>query len=85
MRYYEVNDGIYVLCFGIGGNGGQEISKERYDQLRSAVDAAPKDTETVTHRLTVDLEWEPVEIDPVNPPEELTADEIAAAIEEALA
>lgn len=69
MRYYEYHNSDYITTFGIGENGGETISKDRYDALREAVANMPKDTETTTHRLKTDLMWEAVEIEQVDDPD----------------
>lgn len=67
MRYFENNDGDYITTFGIGEYCGEEISEERYNAIIKAVEQAPEDTETTTHRLKADLTWEQCEIEPVEP------------------
>ena len=74
MRYYEITDNGYVLGFGKGGHGGEDITIERYEALCHAVDNMPQDTETVSHRLKTDLAWEAFEIEPVE--EDPTAEEL---------
>ena len=72
-RYFEINDGTYILSYGIGGHGGTEITEERYNAILSAVASMPQDTETMSHRLKVDLTYEPIEIEPIE--EDLTDSE----------
>lgn len=64
-RFYEINDGTYINCYGRGGHSGVDISEERYNAILDAVDNMPKDTDTTTYRLKVDLTYEPIAIDPV--------------------
>ena len=66
-------DGEYILSYGIGGAGGEEITEERYHAILSAVEAMPEETESTTYRLKADLTWEPVAVDPVAP--DIGADE----------
>lgn len=81
--YKIVHDG-YIEGFGTnGGDDAAEITEAEYAALR-AVFAARPHADGCDYRLREDLTWEAVESEPY-PEEELTADEIAAAIEEALA
>lgn len=65
-RYFEQNDGTYILAYGIGGHGGTDIKEERYNAILSAVENIPSDTETISHRLKVDLTYEEVSVEPYN-------------------
>ena len=65
-RYFEQNDGTYILAYGIGGQGGIDITEERYNAILSAVENMPSDTETISHRLKVDLTYEEVSVEPYN-------------------
>lgn len=67
MRYFMDTDGEYILSYGVGGTGGDEITEEQYNAILSAVASAPEETETTTYRLKTDLTWEPVAIEPVDP------------------
>ena len=81
--YKIVKDG-YIEAFGTnGGDDVTEIAEADYNEL-CAVFAVRPDKYGYDYRLRDDLTWEEVEAEP-GPEEELTADEIAAAIEEALA
>lgn len=85
MRYYKtVNDGYIV---GVGtGNGGTGITEAEYMSLLTMIRQRPQDTATTGYRLTTDLTWEPYARElPDQDDDELTAEEIAEAIEEALA
>lgn len=74
MRYYEIHDETYILGFGIGGHGGEEISEERYNDILNAMSLMPKDTETISHRLKRDLTYEEINVEPVQ--DEPTAEEL---------
>ena len=65
-RYFEQNDGTYILSYGIGGANGIDITEERYNAILSAVENMPSDTETISHRLKVDLTYEEVSVEPYN-------------------
>lgn len=67
MRRFEEHDNTYILSYGIGGSGGEEITEERYNAILAAVEAMPEDTETISYRLKVDLTYEPIAIEPVDP------------------
>ena len=64
-RYFEQNDGTYILAYGIGGHGGIEITEERYNAILSAAENMPIDTETISHRLKMDLTYEEIAVEPV--------------------
>ena len=64
-RYWEENDGTYILSYGIGGVGGIEITEERYNAILSAVENMPSDTEMISHRLKTDLTYEEIAVEPV--------------------
>ena len=67
MRYYETHNGDYIATFGKAAHGGETITEERYNALVEAVANAPADTETIGHRLKIDLTWEAFQIEPVTP------------------
>lgn len=62
---------------------GVEVSEEEYLKLADIFHAMPT-KEGYAYRLREDLTWEEYHVEP-EPIEELTAEEIAAAIEEAMA
>lgn len=64
-RHWEQNDGTYILSYGIGSQGGMEITEERYNAILSAVENMPSDTETISHRLKMDLTYEEIAVEPV--------------------
>ena len=89
MRYYKITDGEYILGIGTGLNG-VEIDEERYEEIMEAIRHRPARTETTDYRLREDLSWEAYDAEPEpepeeDPGEEVTAEEIAAAIQEAMA
>lgn len=70
MRYYELDNDGYVLGIGTG-DGGTEISEERYDAVMGAIAEVPDATETTAYRLKIDLTWEAYPVDPPDPDEEI--------------
>lgn len=66
MRYFEENDGTYILAYGIGNYNGTEVTEERYNAILSAVESMPQDTERTSYRLKTDLTYEPVAVEPVD-------------------
>ena len=70
---------------GIGQNG-TAISEDEYNKILSVIRAKPPRVGTTDFHLREDLTWEEYEIPEVEPDseEEVDAEEIAAAIEEAL-
>lgn len=84
MKCKQIKDGYIVA---IGDNiGGVEITDEEYNSIKAVIDAKPARTDTTDYRLKDDLTWEVYAIEPAEEEdEEVTAEEIAAAIEEALA
>ena len=86
MKYYKIISDGYILAIGTG-NGGTKITESEYNEILAVIHAKPTRTDTTDYRLREDLTWEAYEIEPpeLDPEEEMTADEIAAAIEEAMA
>ena len=66
---------------------GVPISDSEYNKIREAFAAKPQSTDGFAYRLRADtLEWELVELPATEPDEsEVTAEEIAEAIQEAMA
>ena len=82
--YKIVLDG-YIEAIGTNGSDDViEITEAEYAEILAVIRDKPAATDTTDYRLREDLTWEAVESEP-DPEEELTAEEIAAAIEEALA
>lgn len=85
MRYYKnVTDG-YIFAVSID-HGAQEIDKAEYDAIIALIHNRPAPPDGYDYRLRADtLEWELVELPPVaSEADELTAEEIVAAIQEAM-
>lgn len=83
MAYKKSMDG-YILTIGTG-SGGTEITDAEYKQIMAVIQAKPARTETTDYRLREDLTWEPYTIEEPEPADEdVTADEIMAALEEIL-
>lgn len=68
MRYYMIADNNYIYEIGVGASG-EEISEELYDEIVDLIREKPAATETVDYYLTVALEWEPHQVQPVDPGE----------------
>lgn len=60
MRYYKNIDGDYLVSIGTG-SGGEEITKEEYENLLSIIRNRPTPEEGYDYRLRTDLTWELVE------------------------
>jgi hypothetical protein len=86
MRKYKI---VAERCISFIGEGnlGEEITEAEYNAILEIIHAKPARTDTTDYRLREDLTWEAyeVELPEPDPEEELTAEEIAEAIEEALA
>lgn len=65
--YYEIDENRFVKEIGIGNKKGYEISAERYNAISESFRYCPMDTETYTHRLNIDIEWEAVPIGEIDP------------------
>ena len=73
MRYYKKIEDGYIVAIGTGG-GGEEISKEEYDELLALIKAKPTAEEGFDYRLRDDLTWEKYEVPIV---EDVDDDEIS--------
>ena len=60
MRYYKNIDGDYLVSIGTG-SGGEEITKEEYENLLSIIRNRPTPEPGYDYRLHTDLTWELVE------------------------
>lgn len=65
--YYEVDENQYIKEVGFGSDKGYEISEERYIAICDSFRYCPADTDTHTHRLNIDVEWEAIPIGEVEP------------------
>lgn len=83
MRYYKtIADGYLVMISE--NTGGEEITEAEYNSLLSIIHAAPTAPDGYQYRLRADtLEWELVELPPVEPEDdEATAEDYEAALRE---
>lgn len=86
MRFFKQLSEGYISSIG-QGPGGQEITEAEYGETLAVIRVKPPGTNTTEYRLREDLTWEAYEVEPPedDPEEEVTAEEITAAIEEAMA
>lgn len=70
MRFFIEIDRGYIQSVGTG-NGGEEVTEERYHEVLSVILAKPQETETVDYRLKTDLTWEKYPVDPPDPDSEI--------------
>ncbi len=68
MRYYKQIENGYIISVGNGG-AGEEITEDEYMAIMEAIADRPRDTETVGHKLRIDLTWEAYEMEPVGEPD----------------
>ena len=71
--FYKIVADNYIVAIGTG-NGGEEITETRYNEILSMLRNRPVAPDGFDYRLTKELEWELYELPPVDEPE-LTADE----------
>ena len=84
MRYYkQIEDGyIIAICTGAGGD---EITKEEYDEIMSIIRNKPTAESGYDYKLKEDLTWELVEVPEVEPTDdEISGDELLNMIEEVM-
>lgn len=74
MRYNKHINGNYITAIGTG-DGGVEITKAEFDELRSIIKTKPTPAEGFGYRLRVDLTWELYELPPVVERDEVTDEE----------
>lgn len=86
MRYYKTIVNGYIESVSTANGDGQGgIPEAEYNEILSVIHNKPAATETTDYRLREDLTWEAYRIDPPDPgTEEVDAEEIAAAIQEAM-
>lgn len=64
--------------FGVGkGQGGEEITEARYDEIMAVIRNRPAPKEGTGLRLRLDLTWEEFKIEPVDDPEVEDAEAVA--------
>ena len=91
MNYYKNTEGVYIASISTG-IGAEQITESEYGHILSVIKECPLNPpDGCIYKLRVDtLEWELAEM-PTAPDEqkpedeEVTVEEIATAIEEALA
>ena len=79
MRYYKIIDGNYITAIGTGA-GGEEITESEYNEIMSVIHSKPV-REGYDYKLKTDLTWEEYPVEPPEPDEDMTADEIEEALE----
>lgn len=57
MRYYKQIEGEYIVAIGTGV-GGEEITKEEYDEILDIVRAKPTAFDGYDYKLRKNLIWE---------------------------
>ena len=57
MRFYKLIENGYILGIGTGG-GGTEITAAEYDEIMTAIQTRPTETEETGYRLKTNLTWE---------------------------
>lgn len=76
--FYKIVVGNYILA--ISRTMGTEITEEEYNAIKEKIDNAPVAPQGYGYKLTINLEWELVEI-PQELEEEPTAEDYEAALE----
>lgn len=81
-RYYKNIENGYLIAIGTGP-GGEEITKEEYDEILGVIRSRPQAENGYIYRLKADLSWT-LEEAPAIPEEdtEATEDDYIAALEE---
>lgn len=64
-----INDN-YIVGVGIGAGTGSEITEDEYNEILDKISNRPTAPEGFTYRLTTALEWELVELPPIENNEE---------------
>lgn len=60
---YESNG--YIIGLSIGAGTGDEITEDEYNTILNKINNRPTAPEGFTYRLTTALEWELVELPPI--------------------
>lgn len=79
MRKYEIVTDNIIISIGEAERGGETITEERYEAVKTALSNRPEETEEIGYRLKSDLTWEQYEKEP-EPEPEPTADEALAIL-----
>ena len=61
VMYKKYEKDGYILCLGIG----DEITEDEYNEILDKINNRPTAPEGFTYRLTTALEWELVELPPI--------------------
>lgn len=64
-----INDN-YIVGVGTGAGTGSEITEDEYNEILDKINNRPTAPEGFTYRLTTALEWELVELPPIENNEE---------------
>ena len=64
-----INDN-YIVGVGTGAGTGSEITEDEYNEILDKISNRPTASEGFTYRLTTALEWELVELPPIENNEE---------------
>ena len=62
--YKYINDG-YIIGVGSGAGAGEPITEDEYNEILNKINNRPTAPEGFTYRLTTALEWELVELPPI--------------------
>lgn len=62
--YKYINDG-YIIGVGSGAGAGEPITEDEYNEILNKINNRPFAPEGFTYRLTTALEWELVELPPI--------------------
>lgn len=64
-----INDN-YIIGVGTGAGTGSEITEDEYNEILDKINNRPTAPEGFTYRLTTALQWELVELPPIENNEE---------------
>lgn len=80
MRYYQNIENDYIISAEARDSAasGIEITEARYNEILSMLRNPPAAPEGYGYRLTVELQWELVELPPVDEDPEISAEEALA-------
>lgn len=67
--YKYINNG-YIIGVGTGAGAGEPITEDEYNEILDKISNRPTAPEGFTYRLTTALEWELVELPPIENNEE---------------
>lgn len=82
IRYNKQIEDGYLTAIGTGA-GGEEITKEEYDEILSVIRSCPADEAGYMYRLRADLTWELTQAPMIEEDDaEATEEDYIAALEE---